>query len=343
MSQIAINPISNNSYVNKNDPVITQPKVNSDPLISPLQTTTVTPNSLQPVGSFSSAFGLINSASSVPTSVDFVLPTTNTTQSAIPPTTPPEQPFTISGSIFQLWDKLTKSVSAEVTDLKTAVVNSSVGQSAIGAYNYVEGKAENALHEGAAILRQTTSYVRNEATEIGKDIKSFLGGKKTIEFGSAAYNQVLGATQGIRDFFAGNATSAAENRMKVQHGKVGKCMGGVNDSLEVAFNLHLNCPSAYQAADTLRHNPSFLEIKPMPGKIEDLPVGAIVVLGAKGKHKEGHIFTIVAGANGTKLEACDYISKGTPSYEKYQSYGSFSAFIPMEPPESGVANPPRRK
>lgn len=99
-----------------------------------------------------------------------------------------------------------------------------------------------------------------------------------------------------------------------QNGTRGKCLKGVNDSLQAAYGFRLSYPSAYMAKQSLdRMGDKFQNVTCQyqpASKLKSLPPGAIVVWDRKEGHPHGHIS--IALGNGQ--EASDHIQNQITGY-----------------------------
>ena len=99
-----------------------------------------------------------------------------------------------------------------------------------------------------------------------------------------------------------------------QNGTCGKCLKGVNDSLQAAYGFRLSYPSAYMAKQSLdRMGDKFQNVTCQyqpASKLKSLPPGAIVVWDRKEGHPHGHIS--IALGNGQ--EASDHIQNQITGY-----------------------------
>lgn len=110
-----------------------------------------------------------------------------------------------------------------------------------------------------------------------------------------------------------------------QNGTCGKCLKGVNDSLQAAYGFRLSYPSAYMAKQSLdnmgdRFQNVTNQYRPA-SKLSSLPPGAIVVWDRKEGHPHGHIS--IALGNGQ--EASDHIQKQITGYGS-----SYTVYMPKD-------------
>ena len=105
----------------------------------------------------------------------------------------------------------------------------------------------------------------------------------------------------------------------------GKCLKGVNDTLQKAYGFRLSYPSAYMAKQSLdRMKDKFQNVTSQyrpASKLRSLPPGAIVVWNQKTGHPHGHIS--IALGNGQ--EASDHIQNQITGYGS-----SYTVYMPKD-------------
>lgn len=105
----------------------------------------------------------------------------------------------------------------------------------------------------------------------------------------------------------------------------GKCLKGVNDTLQKAYGFRLSYPSAYMAKQSLdRMKDKFQDVTSQyvpAAKLRSLPPGAIVVWNKKAGHPHGHIS--IALGNGK--EASDHIQNQITGYGS-----SYAVYMPKD-------------
>ena len=105
----------------------------------------------------------------------------------------------------------------------------------------------------------------------------------------------------------------------------GKCLKGVNDTLQKAYGFRLSYPSAYMAKQSLdRMKDKFQDVTNQyrpASKLKSLPAGAIVVWNQKAGHPHGHIS--IALGNGQ--EASDHIQNQITGYGS-----SYAVYMPKD-------------
>lgn len=133
------------------------------------------------------------------------------------------------------------------------------------------------------------------------------------------YGPYLGATnEGQRLAQLARVTGGA-------NGTRGKCLKGVNDTLQRAYGFRLSYPSAYMAKQSLnkmtdRFQNVTNQYQPA-SKLSSLPPGAIVVWNQKPGHPHGHISISL----GNGQEASDHVQKQITGYGS-----SYTVYMPKD-------------
>ena len=140
------------------------------------------------------------------------------------------------------------------------------------------------------------------------------------------YGPYLGATnEGERLAQLARVTGGA-------NGTRGKCLKGVNDTLQRAYGFRLSYPSAYMAKQSLdRMTDRFQDVTNQyqpASRLSSLPPGAIVVWNQKPGHPHGHISISL----GNGQEASDHIQKQITGYGS-----SYTVYMPKDGAAQGGA------
>jgi len=145
-----------------------------------------------------------------------------------------------------------------------------------------------------------------------------MGGMYSVN-GIGNFGSVYGVQTGIYGPYLG-ATNAGSRLSQIalvtayQENSCGKCLKGVNDTLQQAYGFRLSYPSAYMAKQSLdRMGDKFQNVTCQyqpASKLKSLPPGAIVVWDRNSSHPHGHIS--IALGNGQ--EASDHIQSQITGY-----------------------------
>jgi len=148
---------------------------------------------------------------------------------------------------------------------------------------------------------------------------SGVGGATQMNMPVGNYGPYVGATnEGERLAQIARVTGGA-------NGTRGKCLKGVNDTLQRAYGFRLSYPSAYMAKQSLdKMTDRFVNVTHQyqpASKLSQLPPGAIVVWDKKPGHPHGHISISL----GNGQEASDHIQKQITGYGS-----SYTVYMPKD-------------
>ena len=208
----------------------------------------------------------------------------------------------------------------------------------------MQGMADNQKEKVSQILGVSQSNNTNAANNTNNAFGSMMGSSSNPldSFSNMVGNLI---TQKLAQAFGGsNSSSSKNNNVPTQNssniqtgatasdlakvaeqtaeseGTVGKCLKGVNDTLEKVYGFRCSFEGAYQAADALAEKTDkFKEVKVGDSDLSSLPAGAIVVWDKSSSHPYGHISV----ALGDGREASDHVQN-----QCHNLTDSFRVFIP---------------
>lgn len=115
------------------------------------------------------------------------------------------------------------------------------------------------------------------------------------------------------DLIENTELAEAAEAVATELNTTGRCLGGVNTTLNEVYGFTLSYASAYQALPELQSRSDFTEVTdqyPSASDLTNLPAGAIVVWENSSSHPHGHISI----ALGDGREASDHIQSQTTNY-----------------------------